>query len=132
MPIEYTYKEIPSESMLKLRSETSFNTPLWDTETSEMARLEQGCFNLAYGFKLCWELDIIAERIVIELKWNDISLGKWVLDSTHTSVHIGVKYLGYGVSLDLSVDWHEREVRLKGEIDYIIGKKTFDVIIFKW
>lgn len=132
MPIEYTSKHIASETMLKLRSEASFNTPIWDKETSEMARLEQGCFSLAYGFKLCWELDISAMRIVIELKWNDISLGKWVLDTTHTCVHIGVNYSGCGVSLDLCVDWNKGEVELKGEVDYIIGKKTFDVVLFKW
>jgi hypothetical protein len=34
MPIEYTSKHIASETMLKLRSEASFNTPIWDKETS--------------------------------------------------------------------------------------------------
>lgn len=134
MPIEYMRKETPAEPMLRMGgiSETSSNIPVWSRETSEMARLESGCYNLSYGYKVCWDLDISAERLIVELKWNDTSLGKWILDSTHTCVHIEVLYLGVGILSDIYAAWSEKEVTLKGEIDYLISKKTFDVVIFKW
>lgn len=97
-----------------------------------MANLESGCYNLAFGFTICWELDISIKRVAIELKLLGNSLDKWILDATHTCIHIGVDVGLGGTSLDLCVNWDKKKVTLKGEVHWLGQHKEFDVILFKW
>jgi hypothetical protein len=112
--------------------EPSINCPIFDsTITSPMVNSESGCYNLVFGFKLCWDLDIDSRRAVIELKYNDTSEGKWILDTTNTSVQIAWSIGIAGALLEVSTDW-THELKLKGEVDYLGKTKEFDVVIFAW
>lgn len=115
-----------------MSQEPSVNYPVFDSDTSPQARLENGCYSLAYGFKVCWELNLSVPMASIELKWNDTSLGKWILDTTHTCTHIGINVGVASASLDLCADWTQNQITLKGEACFMGQCKEFDVVLFKW
>ena len=134
MPIEY-YKIDKSKSMDMMKSAPSTAMglePMWDAQTSDQFPSEKGCIDLAYGFSICWELDLANLVLIITLKFNGMEVGRWRLDRNNTSIHIGVDVKVAKASLDLTVDWNERKITLKGEVCAMGFCKRFDVIIFKW
>jgi len=72
---------------------------------------------LAFGFTLYWEVNISANRAIIELKYYSSSLGKWTLDICHTSAHIhaNLETLRKNGSLNVFVNWDKKEIIFKGK-----------------
>lgn len=131
-PIIYKQREIYGDVSTKVNQEPSIDSPVFDSNTSPQVRLVSGCFNLAYGFQICWELDPSVPRAEIELKLLGTSLGKWVLDATHTCVHIGINVGLASASLDLCANWIQREITLKGEVCRFGQCIEYEVVLFKW
>lgn len=133
MPI--TYKQTETSvygSIPEMEQVTGFTCPVFHSNTSSQANLESGCFDIAFGFKVCWDLSLQNMSAMVELKWNAISLGKWVLDTNHTDVHVGVDIGLASASLDFIADWEQHEIKLKGEVSFMKQIKSFDVVLFKW
>ena len=134
MEIEYFEKdESKAIELMKSAPSVAFSeVPVWDAETSPQFRSENGCIDLAFGFSLCWELDLANLVVIITLKFKGMELGSWRLDKDHTSVHIGINVGFAKASLDLAVDWINRKITLKGEVCFMGSCKRFDVVLFQW
>ena len=96
---------------------------------------EEGCLDLAYGFTLCWEVNISINRAVIELKYYSLSLGKWILDICHASAHINtnLETLCKSASLNVFANWDRREIIFRGKVCSASEiEKYNNVILSNW
>lgn len=89
---------------------------------------EEGCLDLAFGFTLYWEVNISANRAIIELKYYSSSLGKWALDICHTSAHIhaNLETLRKSGSLNVFASWDKKEIIFKGKVYFASENEKYD------
>lgn len=95
-----------------------------------------GCFSFFGVAELCWDISENYDKIVITLKVAGAQVGRWVLDTHHTTIKISGNQGVFKEELDLTADFDKRQLKMKGKACYWAPFKwhckSFDVVLVHW
>lgn len=86
-----------------------------------------------------WDVDvhidsenILKSYFYIKISAFGINIVNARIDSNNPKIDVNLKIMGVGITLEVGVDFSARRIYLKGVLDFILYKKTFDITILNF